>query len=752
MKSYREFLAELKRRRVFRVAAVYGAVGFVVLQLADILVPALELSDALTRGIALVTVLAFPIALVLAWAFEVTPEGVRRTESATEEVRRIASEPARRRWPIGVAALVATALLAWAAWWTLRPPPASTAAGEATLDDAVLAVLPFAVEGSPDVQYLGDGIVSLLSTKLDGAGSLRSVDSRSMLRLVSREGYSPGDTESALRIASFFGAGLYVVGDIVEAAGRMQLSAELRRTDGEQLAVATVDGNGDAVFDMVDDLTGRLLSGLQGGPAARVQRIAAVTTPSVPALKAFLEGEQHFRAGQFTDGMEAFSKATELDSLFALAYYRLSIAAEWSFANQRSIDAAEKAVALSHRLSERDQRILEAYRLRRFGRNQEAEVIYRSILGTYPDEMEAWLDLSEIVFHAAPLHGKSFTDSRSTLDHVLSFDPSHATALIHYARVAAYVGDAVAVDSLTSRFLGLNPEAGRSMEMSAVRAVGMRDSVAIAQLVGRLPTADEASAALAAWSAGVFAKDLRIARLASESLTRPGRSPEGQRLGYAQLAHVAAAEDRPEDMRSALSSLRDLSYGNGLEHETMLALLPFHPADDAELRRLREALLRLDPASIETSDNPSAMFTVHDPLHRLIRLYLLGLTSARLDMSPAAEVYADSLAAIEPRPIEGSLPQDMAKSVRAERLRAEGDLKGALAALEAQSRHMWYAQTSVSPLFTQVRDRFIQAELLRELGRRDEARRWYATIDQLSVFDLPYRATAARRLAELEKS
>jgi hypothetical protein len=49
----------------------------------------------------------------------------------------------------------------------------------------------------------------------------------------------------------------------------------------------------------------------------------------------------------------------------------------------------------------------------------------------------------------------------------------------------------------------------------------------------------------------------------------------------------------------------------------------------------------------------------------------------------------------------------------------------------------------------QVCDRFIQADLLRELGRPEEARRWYETIDQLSVFDLPYRSVAARRLAEM---
>ena len=48
MKPCRELPAELKRRTVFRVAAVYGAVGFVILQLADILVPPLQLPDSVT--------------------------------------------------------------------------------------------------------------------------------------------------------------------------------------------------------------------------------------------------------------------------------------------------------------------------------------------------------------------------------------------------------------------------------------------------------------------------------------------------------------------------------------------------------------------------------------------------------------------------------------------------------------------------------------------------------------------------------
>ena len=75
----RPFLAELKRRRVFRVALVYAVVGFVVWQVGELAVPGLALPDWVFRLIVLLTILGFPIALVLAWAYDITPAGVRRT-------------------------------------------------------------------------------------------------------------------------------------------------------------------------------------------------------------------------------------------------------------------------------------------------------------------------------------------------------------------------------------------------------------------------------------------------------------------------------------------------------------------------------------------------------------------------------------------------------------------------------------------------------------------------------------------------
>jgi hypothetical protein len=78
----KNFFAELKRRNVYKVAVAYAIVGWLVMQIAATVVPALHLSDAVTSAVVLLVILGFPMALVIAWAFELTPEGIKRTDVA----------------------------------------------------------------------------------------------------------------------------------------------------------------------------------------------------------------------------------------------------------------------------------------------------------------------------------------------------------------------------------------------------------------------------------------------------------------------------------------------------------------------------------------------------------------------------------------------------------------------------------------------------------------------------------------------
>jgi len=768
------YLAELKRRHVFRVAAVYGAVAFVVLQVADILVPALHLPGAVTTGVALIAIVGFPIALVLAWAFEGSPEGMRRTERAdSAELAEIASKPRVHRWLPGLAALGGAALLVFGTWTVAGRVNAGGAAGasgngEASLSQplgsergpgspggagapgTLVAVLPFAVQGSPEVAYLGPGMVSLLGTKLDGAGDLHSVDGRAVLQVLKRDGLDPDDAGAGRRIAAEFGAKLYVVGDIVQGGSRMQVSAALYEADrgGRPVVEGSVEGAEADMFGMVDDLATQLLSGLSGGPAARVQRIAGVTTHSLPALKAFLEGEDQFRRGQFSEAVSSFQRAVAEDSSFALAYYRLAIAGEWNLQDKLSRRAAEAAVRHADRLSQRDHRMLEAYLTRRRGDNLKAAAAYRSILGTHPDEMEAWLDLAEVQFHTYPLYGRSFTESRPTLEKVIEFDPNHSTALIHLARLAAFEGDTARVMELGARLLGLHPDPSRNLEIEALMAVASGDPDSLSALDADLREGSETGVVFAYFSAG-YTENVEAMERIARFLVGPTRSAEAVILGHADLADFAATRGRWKAARAELAALARRSPGTALEQEISLANAPLSPVTRAELSELAARLERLDPASIETSDNPNIMFTRHDPIHPAIRAYELGLLRARLGKPEAALRQAGALEGMRLPPEAGSLGSDLAHGVRSEVYRAAGRLEDALAEIEAMPFEVWYDNALSSFAYGHPHERFARAELLFRLGRPDEAEPWYANFGPSSASDFPYLAAARLRLAQI---
>jgi hypothetical protein len=103
----RNFLAELKRRNVYKVAAAYAVVAWLLIQLASILFPTFEAPAWVMKVFIVVVVLGFPLALIFAWAFELTPEGIKRTEDVApgESTTRRTG----RRLALGVAAGAAIA-------------------------------------------------------------------------------------------------------------------------------------------------------------------------------------------------------------------------------------------------------------------------------------------------------------------------------------------------------------------------------------------------------------------------------------------------------------------------------------------------------------------------------------------------------------------------------------------------------------------------------------------------------------------
>ncbi|MDQ3996349.1 MAG: protein kinase, partial [Gemmatimonadota bacterium] len=343
-----------------------------------------------------------------------------------------------------------------------RPPSAEQPnAPAAIVSPTTVAVFPFAVRGSPRLSYLGDGMVDLLSARLDGAGELRSADPRAVLGMVEQLNMRALDPVRARPIAKRLGAGQFVLGTLLEAGGRVQVTASLYDHDGIVNASATAAAASEAeVFDLVDTLAIQLLSTASGGARTGLARLAARTTGSLPALKAYLEGERHLRQGRYTLARESLHRAVDEDPGFSLAWYRLSVAAEWLIDRDLQDHAAEQALRNSDRLPERERQLLQAFVAWRRG-SPRAESLYRAIIGVYPNDVEAWIQLAEVLFHYGPLGGRSIANSREAWERVLAFEPEHLGALYHLARVASVQGRRGELQLLTDRVLALSPQSER---------------------------------------------------------------------------------------------------------------------------------------------------------------------------------------------------------------------------------------------------------------------------------------------------
>jgi tetratricopeptide (TPR) repeat protein len=442
--GYQRFFAELKRRRVFRVMAVYGIVGFVLLQIVDLVVPALLLPEWTYRLVALILLLGFPVAIVLAWALELTPEGVRRTAAAAPgELTEIIAAPASKRWSARVLALVGVTALLVGAWYvgrqsapreTLILPEEPTAAAAPGI-----AVLPFSIAGS-ELEEWREGLVSLLSTGLDGAGGLRAINTRTVLARwdeMTRDSI-PVDHAASLAVARKTGARYALLGSAVAIGPEVRLVADVYELkDGVRLGQGQVEGSPDSVLALVDRLSVKVLAVIlkKGEGELPPLNLASVTTTSVPALKAYLEGEVLFRRAQFEGAIDAYTRAIAADSVFALAHFHLASAYDWRYSIQSPLARRhrEAALRLVDRLPEREARLVRA---RHATGEQKAVAVewLEEAVRMHPDDSEAWFLLGDAHLHTAALTGPEEADR--AFRQAVELDPRFAASQPHAVELA----------------------------------------------------------------------------------------------------------------------------------------------------------------------------------------------------------------------------------------------------------------------------------------------------------------------------
>jgi DNA-binding SARP family transcriptional activator/TolB-like protein len=613
-------------------------------------------------------------------------------------------------------------------------PPASPATRQ------YIAVFPFAVHGDQSAAYLHEGLVDLLSTNLDHAGTVHTIDPHALLSRLGREAEGRLDPARAAEVAGQFGAQLYVAGSVVEVAGWLRITAALHhQSPGTGTArFVEVAGPAERLFDLVDHLTGKLLAELHRGPGVRLCRLAATTTDSLPALKAYLAGERALRKARYEEAIEAFEQAVEHDPEFALGWYRLAFFLAWPTLPQPRAPWASMEGALRHkaRLSERDRRLLEALSASLEGRAAEAERTYRELLIVHPEDVEAWLGLGQTsVFHNQQ-RGRLITEARSAFEQVLELDPGNTTANLFLSYIAELEG---AVEE-SDRRIDESPRQSDFVHPRIVRAFRRQDRAAVEEAMAFLRTAPDCVPYEAVRFVATLTSDFAAAHGIARLLAGPDRPAELQGIAHILAAFLELTAGHPAAARRELALAAPLHPAGALEYRGLLAGLPFLSPDREELDGVRQALVGWDAAGVPRMRLSNPAYDLHHDAYPVLRLYLLGILAAR-EGDAAALDWAAELDRMAGGSDVQSLARDLAHGVRARLLAVGGEAAAALESLvraRMESRCTYIVMQS--PFYMYTAERWLRAELLRRLERHDEALRWYESLVQSSVYELIYLA------------
>jgi len=355
----RTFLAELKRRHVYRVAIAYGVVAWLLIQVATQVFPFFEIPNWVVRLVVLVSVLGFPISLIIAWAFEMTPQGMKREEE-------IAPNEYIPHWSTRkFAALIVTiAMLATGVlmFQLVRSKPTSPAqiTAAAMPSQKSIAVLPLLNEsGDPGDEYFSDGLSEELIAALAQVRGLKVIGRSSSFRFKDKK-------EESKAIGEKLGVSTLLEGTVRKQGDQVRIVAELiNAADGSELWSRTFDRELKDIFAVQSEIAMAVATSLEltvlGANEKSAQNAA---TKSVEAHNAYLQGHFYFERRNLEDYRKSvgfFDQAIHLDPGYALAYAERSEAWAWigDLSSEKQKEAwaaagtdAEKAVAIDPHLAE----------------------------------------------------------------------------------------------------------------------------------------------------------------------------------------------------------------------------------------------------------------------------------------------------------------------------------------------------------------------------------------------------------------
>jgi len=342
------FWQELKRRKTGKVIIAYAATAFILLQLADILTPALLLPEWTTRLITLILIIGFPIAVIFSWVFDITPEGIKKTESIeVSESKKIVTTPAKRIFKISniiiVALIIVVGILAYPRIFKRNTLEKMRSSGERIS----VAVMPFQnMTNDTTKNFWQEMIQENLITSLSGSEELKVRQPESIITLLKNNGaanYASITPSLASSVSHRLNANIFIYGNINQINTIVRINVKLIDSGSEEVFKSfQLDGIAENILLITDSLSGLIknfliLSEMKQRKSIE-QQLPLVSVNSPEAYKNYILAKNAFAKMDYTIACDYFSRALEIEPDFTFA----SIMLTWAYANQGKFEKAKE--------------------------------------------------------------------------------------------------------------------------------------------------------------------------------------------------------------------------------------------------------------------------------------------------------------------------------------------------------------------------------------------------------------------------
>ncbi len=319
------FIQELKRRNVFKVAAAYAIAGWLIIQIATSVFPAFEFPGWTTQFVIILVGIGFPLALIFAWAFELTPEGLKKSQEV-DITESVTNRTGKKLNGIIITVLsMAVVFLLVERVFFAKASILENASFESNFETASIAVLPFEdFSLGGDQEYFADGLSEELLNALAKVEELKVAGRTSSFKF-------KGQNENLSLIGQELKVDHILEGSVRKAGNRIRITAQLIKVeDGFHVWSENFDRELtiENIFDIQEEISRKVMEELKVRLLPQLEEdLKTNPTDDIEAYNAYLAATQLEVTDELDDlrkAVEKYKEAIRIDPSFSLAYARLA--------------------------------------------------------------------------------------------------------------------------------------------------------------------------------------------------------------------------------------------------------------------------------------------------------------------------------------------------------------------------------------------------------------------------------------------